>query len=549
MRQSDATAARVKKVGDWVADMLSAERPAWTLYSGVAAAVVVFVLAVLGWGYISGIGAYWQQPLYDAGAHVSGWLFFKQDSWHFPIFDTSRMNYPDGGSIILTDSIPLVAFVAKLVGLVENWHYFGLFVAGAYVLNALSLLWLFWQMRVRNVAAALSAATFACFTTLYNIQFESFFAQFVVILSLGFYVRLRRRFVPRELGIFAALIVATLLIHPYLFAMSLGIFSVTLIALWRREQLSLWAGAAWLGVIVAATGLVAWASGYAAHPATGYQEHLYGTSSLFALDPTVLFRRAYSVDEIGMYLGAGFWILAIAGAVLLWRRRDVLRSHVWLVALCAAFLLLALSNTLFVNGHQVFHANLPGPVAAVAEMFRASKRFIVPLYYLVVAVGVVLLLRQKSRWGIMVVMVALAVQIADTSYFVRDIHHSASAGQPVVLDQPAWRRRIDQANIVQVFPSYSCLFDYRSAPLGQQWTASLELYQMTAQEDKISNSIRASRRTKDCEAEARLGQNIPAHGNMFIYLADDNKQFMVHPPKKCVDEEHTFEFGIYCTAP
>jgi len=542
-------AARIGSAVDGVYGMMVAARPGWPLYSAVAMTVAIFVFVVLGWGYISGTGAYWQQPLYDAGAHVSGWLFFSHDAWHVPIFDTVRMNYPDGGSIVLTDSIPLVALVAKVfgLGLAGSWQYFGLFVAGAYVLNALALLWLLRQMDFKNIVAGLVAVTFACFTTLYNIQFESFFAQFIVILSLGLYVRVQRRVTARELGWFVALVAASLLIHPYLFAMSLGIFVVTLVTIWRRRQTSLRLCALWLGGAALLIGAIAWAAGYTAHPATGYQEQLYGTSPMFALDPAALFQKSYSVDEIGLYLGAGFWVLALAGLVVLWRcYRTMIASHVWLIVLCVLFVLVAASNTLFVQGHEVFHLNLPHIVASVTEMFRASKRFIVPVYYLTVAASTVLLLRQRSRWGLTILLVALVLQVADVSFFVRDMHQSARQGQPAVIDQKEWSATISKVSIVQVFPSYSCLFNYRTAPLSGQWTASLELYQLAAREGKISNSVRASRRTKDCDKEAQQSQQHLSSANLSVYLVDDAQHFMVQPSRECTEQHHRFQYGIYC---
>lgn len=38
--------------------------------------------------------------------NMSGFYAFRDSPWHFPIFWTDRLNYPEGLSIINTDSIP-----------------------------------------------------------------------------------------------------------------------------------------------------------------------------------------------------------------------------------------------------------------------------------------------------------------------------------------------------------------------------------------------------------------------------------------------------------
>ncbi len=528
---------------------LTVQRRPALVFGVVGGLAALFAIVVFGWDFISGQGDYWHHPLYDAGTHVSGWLFYKDDSWRLPLFDTMRMGYPDGTSIILTDSIPLVALVAKLVGvgLLGNVQYFGLFVAVAVVLNALALAWTLWQFGIRSWLSAGVAVVFACFTTLYNIQFESFYAQFVVILSIGFYARLRRRMDARELALFGGMVTASLLIHPYIFVMSAALFGVTIVALVARRAMTLRAAALWLAGFVAVVAILAIVAGYAEHPATGYQERLYGTSSAFALDPTALFDRTYSVDEIGTYLGWGFWILIAGGAwVLLTQKKDLLKRYWPLVSLCVLFLAFALSNTLYIHGHSVSHIPLPSGVLGIAELFRASKRFIVPVYYVAMLGSVVLLVRHRSPVALWLVVVALLVQVLDTSYFVGNVYASARQGQPTVLNEAQWHATMQPARVVQVFPSYSCMFDYRSTPLSGQWAASQELYQIAAREGKISNSIRTSRRTKDCTLEAQTATHEPAPYELRIYLRDDNRELILRPPASCRARLQEFAYGAYC---
>ena len=62
----------------------------------------------------------------DLSAHQTGWHFFKEDIWRFPL--GSNPNYGDkiGNSIIYSDSIPLLALIFKLFNFLipEKFQYF-----------------------------------------------------------------------------------------------------------------------------------------------------------------------------------------------------------------------------------------------------------------------------------------------------------------------------------------------------------------------------------------------------------------------------------------
>jgi len=531
--------------------LTSSRRPA-VLFAAVAGLTGLFTLVVLGPSFILGTSPYWQAPNYDAGAHLAGWLFFKEDSWHFPLFETLRMNAPDGASILFTDSIPLVALIAKLLGLglLGNWHYFGLFVAGSYVLNSVALLWVLRQLGVQTILGAAFAVIFACCTTLYNIQFESFFAHFFVIFSLGFYIKLQKKYDHKTLSIFAGMVLAASLVHPYLFAMSAALFVATLFTVWRRTFVSLKRVGAWFGAFAMAVAMVLTVAGYFAYTPTGYQEQLFAKSPLFALDLAAPFNKQYSVDEISTYLGGGFWLLAIIGGGLLWRSRaraaQFIKRHAALTVFMVGFLLFAFSTTLFLNGQPLLHIQVPAALLDLFEMFRTSKRFMLPLFYLVAIVAFVAALRQRSRLLLAGVVVALVVQVADTLFFVSSLHASARESQQTLLDKTYWKNELKDVSALDVYPSYSCLFDYRKSPLSKQYPAELEFGQLAAREHKIANLARVAKRTKDCPQEATAGRQSLPPDHLVVYMKDDAGVFITTPPEDCLAVQKEFTYGISC---
>ena len=51
----------------------------------------------------------------DAAQHFLGWHFFRSEPWTFPIGVIQSYQYPQGTSLVYTDSIPLLAIPLKLL--------------------------------------------------------------------------------------------------------------------------------------------------------------------------------------------------------------------------------------------------------------------------------------------------------------------------------------------------------------------------------------------------------------------------------------------------
>ena len=77
-------------------------------------------------------------PMYDAWIfntdmdlkqHYIGWCHYRMSDWHFPVGLIDTLSYPTSVSVIYTDSIPLVAFIFKLIRnvLPKRFQYFGMF--------------------------------------------------------------------------------------------------------------------------------------------------------------------------------------------------------------------------------------------------------------------------------------------------------------------------------------------------------------------------------------------------------------------------------------
>ena len=68
------------------------------------------------------------EGLWDLTQHYLGWVFYRNSHWHFPLGLADGL-YSNPVSIVYTDSIPLFAFLCKILSpiLPETFQYFGIF--------------------------------------------------------------------------------------------------------------------------------------------------------------------------------------------------------------------------------------------------------------------------------------------------------------------------------------------------------------------------------------------------------------------------------------
>ena len=87
-----------------------------------------WLIAVLGIENIPFQSTKWLHNGSDAALHQSGWYFFQNDVWRFPLGSNPNYGITFGSSIVFTDSIPLFALIFKSLKFIlpENFQYFSL---------------------------------------------------------------------------------------------------------------------------------------------------------------------------------------------------------------------------------------------------------------------------------------------------------------------------------------------------------------------------------------------------------------------------------------
>ena len=185
--------------------------------------------------FLLGHGAFFEFEQGDPAQNVSGWLFYVRDQWHFPLGYTQRLNYPTGANIALTDSIPLAAFVFKLLRhwLPADFQYFGLWRLFTYLLQSIAGVMLIRALGYRSWLAAFAGAVFSILMPclLARRWHTALTTQGLILLAFTAYISgIKQSWsLLRTFSFFMGVIIAALLIHPYFFAMIYPIFIAFLI--------------------------------------------------------------------------------------------------------------------------------------------------------------------------------------------------------------------------------------------------------------------------------------------------------------------------------
>jgi hypothetical protein len=329
----------------------------------------------------------------DAIQHYIGWNFFRHGPYlQLPPGLNPGYGETVGSSIVFSDSIPLLAILFKSVrGVVPDpFQYFGLWIAACFVLQAV-FAWTLMSLRTtNNVIKGLGCALLTLSPPmLWRLHgHEALIGHWLLLAALYLYFT-RRPAMWRWL----LLICVAALIHAYLLAMVAGIWFADRVRMLAPGSRNLKQLAFELPCIAATVFLATWSAGYytVKSVATGG----FGT---FRLNLTAPFRAedVWSIwsqrgflggDYEGFcYIGAGVFLLFVATTGLIFKHRKhapiAWRNHWSLILVCALFYLFALSNRVSLGGaKELFQYPLPDFLTPITSIFRASGRFVWPVFY------------------------------------------------------------------------------------------------------------------------------------------------------------------------
>jgi hypothetical protein len=538
--------------------------------AGVAVLAIAFVMLSLSCGFIRGDGAYWASPVGDAAQGEIGWFYFARDAWRFPLFDIRNYHLPEGSNLLLSDGIPLLALIAKPIyrALYPSGAtppiYVGYWVAACLALQVLMALRILSSLGIADLRHRLAGAVLFCYVPLLFLRFGQFslLGQFIVLLSLGGYIRSTREQAPR-VPVWTMLVpAAALWLHPYLAAMSALLSSAAIIEQYRRGRLEPRGFALRASTAVLSALAVMWlGGGYLANPGRGFRD--YGIYSLNLLSPFVPTPNSLSGTVLGTsipsvpglhqwegscYLGAGVLFLAACALPAFRDWKGLAKRHAVLLLVLAASLVFAISHRIGLGPILLAHVPLPDGVLDLLSKFRASGRFVWIGVYVFTAFLCLAVVRSYSpAKSLAVLVLAALLQLADVLPMQTSVRAASRQGN-ATIHQETWSALIAQHARIRQFPSFECGGIFAGDAAGEKWRA-LEIDYLVARSGKPNNSAYLARYTKDCDAErTSVLSDILVPGTLYLYRNTDDVGAMLARyrdlPARCA----TLDDVVVCSA-
>jgi hypothetical protein len=425
----------------------------------------------------------------DLAQHVVGQRYFIADAWRWPLLVVPTLDFPEGANIGLTDSIPLIALILKVLAplLPVGFHGIGLWYAISWVLQPIAAVWCVRATGERRALPALCMAVISVSMPAWWGRFghAALTSHFLLLFGLGTYFILVRSGTARRWIGAALLLGATVLVHPYLLLMNAALIAaVPVTLLLRREKC--WLGAA-LGAFCAmlVTLLVVWSLGYLGSTGEGgfgrfamnMVAPVWPAGSWFlGVDRAPIHAEEVSGWEGYNYLGLGLLTgIAVAAAVARRSLWPVLTDHAGLLLALLALTMLALSNRVGVGfSHVVELYRAP----AILEHFRSSGRLFWPVAYALALASALALGGIRRQWVRVPMLLAVAaLQFADATSV-----RTSLAGQlrappsPWEVDQGMLRPLFAANRSLVLLPRWECM-----PASGRNRTIMLELLTLASE--------------------------------------------------------------------
>ena len=355
----------------------------------------------------SGIG--WTQLGFDGNditQHQTGWMFYRNSPWTFPLCKALYLGYPEGVSISYTDSIPLVALFFKIISplLPETFQYFGLYTCFCFALQRLfsaALIYRFTKDEKYSVIGSLFFVFASCFLER-CFRHTALSSHWLLLTALYLYFCENKKYIYWK---WAVLLNCAIGIHPYLFIMSFGVFAVftleELIKQNNKKETLLKFALVTISIIT--FGFILGLFGSDVSSAEGFGIYSLNLNALF--NPTSRYHEKWSsfLQERPIYAGQGdgMYYLGLPMLILFVfsvfvsickfgsQIKDFCKEHLLFIFLVVFYILFALSDIITFDDQVVFRYYPPLWILDKLNIFRASARFFFVPYYCIMLFSVI----------------------------------------------------------------------------------------------------------------------------------------------------------------
>ncbi len=409
-----------------------------------------------------------KEPYYDPTTYFLGWHYFRHAPWTLPIGLNRDYGMEFGGSIVYSDSTPILAFLFKPFArwMAPVYQYQGIWILICFLLQG-AFASLLASRFVRHIASKILIAGFFVLSPLMLERAWTEYAhmgQWLLLWAIYLYLGERRRPVRWVWAVLAILAVTT---NFYYVPMVLMIWAADVVKAWWLERRPWRWLAAEGGMLFCVTLFSMWMSGYFAISLKNAQTDDFGkfaTNLLGPIDPwgsslffqSPLPKSPFWLGEGYCYFGLGMLILA-AGAFIEWLKRPTSRRAMLrllpLIVVLLGLAFFSLSNRIAFGARVL---ELPNFWWKLGDIFRASGRMMWPAYYGLWLAIFYLTIRNLKPWrAALVLAVALCIQVIDLSPNATSVRNRYVTYREwrTPLRDPFWASAVHKYRRIVVVPS------------------------------------------------------------------------------------------------
>ncbi len=372
----------------------------------------------------------------DLVQHYVGWLMYRQSSWSFPVGLASAYAYPFGTPITYTDSIPLLAIIFKLLRsfLPLAWQYTGLWIMLCFVLQG-CFAYLLLKTFIHGRLFSLFGSIFFVLSPTMLFRLGGHFAlggHWLILWGLWLLLRNHQRPAYYSWG---ALLILSVLVHPYLLFMNIFLLIVDIAGLlFIQKSIHFDKAILFLlgqGALVLSVAYILGIFSVGQATANGYGDFSMNLNALInplgwsRLVPDLPIVR-YQAEGFN-YLGLGIIILLLLSIYkfLADRQLKYFWKNQWpLIVMSVILVLVSVSNVVAVNSRIIMTVPWPDNILEnVFGFFRSSGRFFWPVYYLLFVGAFYIIKDLKFRLALCLIIGALFLQIYDLSFKINNRGH------------------------------------------------------------------------------------------------------------------------------
>jgi len=290
----------------------------------------------------------------DRLQHYIGSYAFRLDDWHFPITKTTLIAYPEGVSIVYTDSNPLLSIIFKILRPIfpPEYQFFGMWFFLCWILQALFGYLLMFKITKNTLYSLLSAILFCLIPAMFHrIMHTNLIAFWIILWAIYAFLSDDKNQKKKEVLFFVIFIVAALT-HGYLSIIAILIGGTWFLKIGIRELKSK-SFKAFLFLLLRFCGLffvyimVLWVCGFFYNGPTNNTHSEFGHYSMNILSPFDPRNSEFSTffSPIGFrktvegfqYLGVGVIFLYTITTLFIVKRLEIKVSGVFLIMIILIF--------------------------------------------------------------------------------------------------------------------------------------------------------------------------------------------------------------------